>query len=217
MKSLGAVIALLGVLAAVVHLAITPSSLAWLRPQPVVIVLPPNAPPQPVATERVRVIDKAAVIQRMESEAFLVTTSYQGVATVELERHGRLFGLVDGERVKLLAVGEVSAGVDLRDPDVTVNGQSITVRLPAPTIQSVRLDEDETHIADHELTWWSRTDPALMDETRRIAVDELHKAACEDGLARRAERDSQAAVARLLEGLAEAVEVEVQPSQMCNA
>jgi hypothetical protein len=87
--------------------------------------------------------------------------------------------------VVLVAHGEVVAGVDLRQisaHDVTVGGDTLTLRLPPAEILLTRLDNDASHVAyrcQPPLNL-GRND-ALEGETRAAAEQALREAALADG------------------------------------
>ena len=54
-----------------------------------------------------------------------------------------------GERVLLVATGEVEAGVDLAEigeDDVRLDGDRVTISLPEPQVLSSSLDEERTRV-----------------------------------------------------------------------
>jgi uncharacterized protein DUF4230 len=92
----------------------------------------------PVVVEGIQDLNQLATVHWTESVP--ITKESSGT---ELEQS------FFGERVLLIAVGEVEAGVNLADigeDAVQVNGNSVTIRLPEPEILSARLDEEETRV-----------------------------------------------------------------------
>jgi hypothetical protein len=54
-----------------------------------------------------------------------------------------------GDKLLLVARGEVIAGVDLsqlKPSDVSVHGDAVAVRLPQPQILTTRIDNDKTRV-----------------------------------------------------------------------
>jgi hypothetical protein len=88
---------------------------------------------------------------------------------------------LSGERVLLIAVGDVQAGVnldELGEDDVQVEENRVTIDLPEPRILSASLNEDETKVYDRDrglIDLWG--DDALIEEARRHAVDEIQESA----------------------------------------
>jgi hypothetical protein len=61
----------------------------------------------------------------------------------------------DGEKVIVIATGNVEAGVDLGDihkGDVSVDGDTVTIDLPEAEILSASLDEETTRVYDRDLS-----------------------------------------------------------------
>lgn len=98
----------------------------------------------PVVVEGIRELDQLATVRWTES---VPVTRESGGTAIE-----RIF---TGERVLLIATGEVEAGVDLSEigsDDVRVSGESVTIRLPEPQILSVSLNERETRVYDRDFS-----------------------------------------------------------------
>ena len=99
---------------------------------------PPQTTTGPLVVEGIQELDQLATVRWTESVP--VTRESGGTG---LER------ILSGERVLLIATGEVEAGVDLGDigkDDVLVCGDSVTIRLPEAEILSVGLDEEQSRV-----------------------------------------------------------------------
>ncbi|MDQ3791040.1 MAG: DUF4230 domain-containing protein [Actinomycetota bacterium] len=138
----------------------------------------------PVVVEGIQDLDQLATVRWRES---VVITRESG--GTELEQ------LVSGERVLLVATGDVEAGVNLADlegEDVRVDGETVTIRLPEPEILSVSLDEDETGVYDRDLGLLNiRPDDDLVEEARERALMEVEGAARENGILDYAESNAE--------------------------
>ena len=138
----------------------------------------------PVVVEGIRDLDQLATVRWRES--VIITRETGGT---ELEQ------LVSGERVLLVATGDVEAGVNLADldgDDVRVDGETVTIRLPEPEILSVSLDEDETGVYDRDLGLLNiRPDDDLVEEAREQALREVERAARENGILDYAEGNAE--------------------------
>jgi len=138
----------------------------------------------PVVVEGIRDLDQLATVRWRES--VIITRETGGT---ELEQ------LVSGERVLLVATGDVEAGVNLADlegDDVRVDGETVTIRLPEPEILSVSLDEDETGVYDRDLGLLNiRPDDDLVEEARERALLEVEGAARENGILDYAEGNAE--------------------------
>ena len=86
-----------------------------------------------------------------------------------------------GEKLLLVAVEEVEAGVDLDElgeDDVRVKGKTITIELPQARILDFSLSEDDTKLYDRDRGLLKlRGNDALIEEARRDALDEIQEKA----------------------------------------
>ncbi len=138
----------------------------------------------PVVVEGIQDLNQLATVRWRES--VIVTRKSGGT---ELEQ------LVSGERVLLVATGDVEAGVnlaDLEENDVRVEGETVTIRLPEPEILSVSLDEEETRVYDRDLGLLNlRPDDDLVEEAREQALGEVERAGRENGILDYAEGNAE--------------------------
>lgn len=138
----------------------------------------------PVVVEGIQDLDQLATVRWTESVP--VTRESGGTA---LER------ILSGERVLLIATGEVEAGVDLADigeNNVQVDGERVTIRLPDPRVLSASLDEEQTRVYDRDFSPLNlRPDDALVEEARAGAVEEIERAALENGILETAEANAE--------------------------
>jgi hypothetical protein len=129
-------------------------------------------------------VDQLATVRWIESVP--VTRESGGTG---LER------ILSGERVLLIATGEVEAGVNLGDigrDDVRVSGDSVTIRLPEPEVLSVSLDEEQTRVYDRDFSPLNlRPDDELVEEARAAAVEEIEQAARKNDILQTAERNAE--------------------------
>ena len=138
----------------------------------------------PVVVEGVQDLNRLATVRWRES--VIVTRESGGT---ELER------FLAGEKVLLVATGDVEAGVDLaslgRD-DVKVNGETVTIRLPEPEILSVSLDEQKTAVYDRDFGPLNlRPDDDLVEQARAAAVDRIEQAARDEDILDKAEQNAE--------------------------
>ncbi len=144
----------------------------------------PKTTTGPVVVEGIQRLDQLATVRWTES------------TVVTKESGGNELGqFLIGERVLLVAVGEVEAGVDLAGlgpDDVEVDGEKVTIRLPEPEILSSSLDEEKTAVYDRDQGWLNfRSDDALVEEARREAEMEITTAARENGILDYAEGNAE--------------------------
>lgn len=145
---------------------------------------PARTTTSPVVVEGIRELDELATVRLTES---VVVTRESGGS--------RLEQALTGERVLLVASGEVEAGVDLAEigqDDVRVNGEAVTIRLPEPEILDSSLDEENTRVYDRDRGLLNLgADDALVQEARLDAEREILSAARENDILGQAERNAE--------------------------
>ena len=148
----------------------------------------------PVVVEGVRELDQLATVRWTES---VPVTRQSGGDVLE-----RLFS---GEEILVIATGEVEAGVDLADlgqDDVSVTGETVTMRLPEPEVLSASLDEERTRVYDRDFSPLNvRPDDDLVEEARLVAVEKVEAAARENGILDTAETNAEDSIRAFVETL----------------
>jgi hypothetical protein len=112
--------------------------------------------------------------------------------------------LLAGDRLLLIAHGEVIAGVDLakvQTDDVAVHGHKISVRLPQAEIFSTRIDNAKTRVYSRNTGLFSSADPYLETQVRQEAERQLQQAALQEGILKSAGQSARNTVSSLLKGL----------------
>ena len=103
--------------------------------------------------------------------------------------------LFSGEKVIVIATGNVQAGVDLSDiqkVDVSVSGDTVTIDLPEPEILSSSLNEEQTRVYDRDFSPLNvRPDDELVERARLRAVEKIEDAARENKILETAERNAE--------------------------
>ena len=145
---------------------------------------PPRTTTGPVVVEGIRELDQLATVRWTES---VPVTRESGGDVWE-----RVFG---GERVLLIATGNVEAGVDLGDVqegDVSVKGDTVTIDLPEAKILSASLDEKTTRVYDRDFSPLNfRPDDELVETARLRAVGKISASARENGILDTAESNAE--------------------------
>lgn len=146
-----------------------------------------------------------AVVEQIRKLSRLETVDYSIDKIVEGQKSFALLpNFLTGDKLLLIAHGEVIAGVDLsqlRSSDITVNGQSVTVRLPQPQILSSRLDNQRTRVYSRDTGLLATADPTLESTVRQAAEQQITQAAISDGILNKARQNAQASITALLYGL----------------
>jgi predicted RNA-binding protein len=145
---------------------------------------PPRTTTGPVVVEGIRELDQLATVRWTES---VPVTRESGGDVWE-----RVFG---GEKVLLIATGNVEAGVDLgdiREDDVSVKGDVVTIDLPEAEILSASLDEETTRVYDRDFSPLNlHPDDELVEQARLRAVGKISASARENGILDTAESNAE--------------------------
>jgi Protein of unknown function (DUF4230) len=143
-------------------------------------------------------IDSAYVITQVKQLKQLVTVRYSIQRVVGLTEPKIPLG---EESLLLMVQGQALAGVDLstiRSQDVSFGAaRSVTISLPPPRVFDAFLDESQTRVWDHHVTWWTPWvpyDPDMEHRARLSALDGLRSAAISMGILGDAERNAQSAI-----------------------
>jgi hypothetical protein len=139
------------------------------------------------------------VVEGIQELDQLATVRWTESVPVTRETGGDILDrLFDGERVLVIATGEVEAGVDLGDigkDDVSVNSDTVTIDLPEPQILSASLDEEKTRVYDRDFSPLNvRPDDDLVEEARLQAVKKIRDAARENAILVTAEHNAEDSV-----------------------
>lgn len=153
-----------------------------------------------VDTNQPTVVDRVRALSKLESIHYQVEKVISGTS----DTGSVLPPPLAGDRILLVAHGEVVAGVDLsklKQEDVVQTEDAVTMTLPAPEILYSKLDNDRTHVYDRETGFFSKPDPNLESQVRATAEREIMRAAQEDGILDQAKVNAQATLRTLLYGL----------------
>jgi len=165
----------------------------------------------PFATETVD-RSQPAVLKSIEklAEFRAATANLQVIVDVE-EDAKFLPGFIKGEKILLVAAGQVDGTVDfggLGKSAVSVNGKKVTVTLPPPTLSKARLDLQRTRVFDRERGLLDRIGSIFEDsptserDVLLLAEKKLLAAAQEDReVLKAAEENTRATLTGLLQGL----------------
>ena len=145
--------------------------------------------------------DPMTIIRQVRDLSRLETASYTIEKVITAESGQGTFSLLFGDRLILVARGQVIAGVDLArmgegDILVTDDGTAI-VKLPPAEVLVVTLDNQKSYVIDRD-TGLIGLNPALETEARRAAEEEILNAALEDGVLETAQRNAEMYVRQLI-------------------
>ena len=83
-----------------------------------------------------------------------------------------------------------------------MNGEKVTIRLPAPEILSARLNQERTAVYDRDQGLLRlRPDDAMMGEARRDAEEEITVTARENGILDYARENAEESIRTFVESL----------------
>lgn len=120
-------------------------------------------------------------IQQM-SQLTTVRYNYSSLITSERAMPGLLAGLY-GERMLMVAVGHVDAGINLRqltEDNIRVEDEQLIVTIPTPTLTACILNESASYIVSHDTGLFARNAPNMDSEARRFALVHFRDSALED-------------------------------------
>src|SRR5271157_3813421 len=150
-------------------------------------------------------VSSPSVVEKIHQLSRLETVVYSLDKIVEGGRQSAyLPDFLAGDKILLVAHGEVIAGVDLgqlKPGDVTVKGDAVQVRLPPPQILTTRIDNGRTRVYSRTTGLLVATDPNLESEVRLTAEQQIAQAALDDGILDKARQNARTSVAALLYGL----------------
>lgn len=159
--------------------------------------------PTRIDVSRPTVVHQIQQLQRLETVVFnmekIVTGSQESMF---------LPRLLSGDRLLLIVHGEVTAGVDLGMLDasqLTIDGKTVTVNLPEPSVFSTRIDNTRTRVYARETGLFTSPDPELESQVRREAERQLTQAALDGGILKTAAANARTTLTSLLQGLGFAV------------
>jgi hypothetical protein len=158
-------------------------------------------------TGRTTMIDVSspAVVEQIRQLSRLETVVYSLDKIVEGDRENAILpGFLAGDKLLLIAHGEVVAGIDLaqlKADDVQVKGDAVQVRLPAAQILTTRIDNARTRVYSRTTGLLVSTDPNLESEVRLTAEQQIAQAALDDGILDKARQNARNSVTALLYGL----------------
>jgi hypothetical protein len=152
-----------------------------------------------IDTSSESVVDKIRQLNRLESVDYSIDKIVEGNRQAQ-----GLPDFVAGDRLLLIAHGEVIAGVDLRMLDgkaVQVDGNTVHVRLPPPQVLVTRIDNGRTRVYERTTGFLVPTDPNLETQVRQAAEQQITQAAIDDKILDKARQNACVSVTGLLYAL----------------
>ena len=145
------------------------------------------------------------VISSIRDLANLTTIEAVEYTIVEKGTDNGWLSWARGDSLQLFAVAKIGAGVDLNQVtvrDVTLGEDGVVeLTVPAAEIQYVAVDNEATQILDRETGVFTKGDPQLETEARKVADEVLVQGALDDGLLAEAEANAREVLTDFLLGL----------------
>src|SRR5271168_4113207 len=149
-------------------------------------------------------VDQPTVVHQIQQLQKLETVSYTMDKIISGEHENAyLPKFLAGDRLLLVVHGEVIGGIDLaglQPADVEVQGQKVSIHLPAAQVFSTRIDNAKTRVYSRDTGLFSSPDPNLESVVREEAERQLQQAALQDGILKKASDNARSTISGMLQG-----------------
>lgn len=166
-----------------------------------------------ITTSSKSVIKELRELNRLETASFTIEK------VIDAGTNGNTFQeVLFGDRILLIAHGEVIAGFDLsklEEENVRIEENKLTLTLPEPQILLTRLDNEQTRVYDRQLGLLTRGSDDLESEARQAAEEEIREAACNGDILDEASKNARSQLTALFKTLGFASVVVEVPTASC--
>ena len=149
-------------------------------------------------------VDQPTVVHQIQELQRLETVRYTMDKIISGEHdNAYLPKFLAGDRLLLVVHGEVVGGINLaglQPGDVLVQGQKVSIHLPAAEVLGTRIDNAKTRVYSRDTGLFSSPDPNLESEVRQEAERQLQQAALQDGILKIAADNARSTIASILKG-----------------
>jgi len=149
-------------------------------------------------------VDQPTVVRQIQQLQRLETVSYTMDKIISGEHaNAYLPKFLAGDRLLLVVHGEVVAGINLANlhpGDVLIQGQKVSIHLPAAELFSTRIDNARTKVYSRDTGLFSSPDPNLESQVREEAERQLQQAALQDGILKTAADNARSTISSMLKG-----------------
>ena len=148
--------------------------------------------------------DPVTIIHEVRSLARLETIQYSVEKVITGDSGQSILKPLFGDRMLFVAHGTVIAGVDLNKlmpSDLEMKDGILSIRLPEAEIFSASLNNEKSYVYDRQTGLLTRENPDLETQVRRVAEEEIFKAAMDDGILEQARINAESYLSRLLQDL----------------
>jgi hypothetical protein len=150
-------------------------------------------------------VDQPTVVHQIQQLQRLETVNYTMDKIISGEHaNAYLPKFLAGDRLLLVVHGEVVGGINLanlQSSDVLIQGQKVSIHLPAAEVLSTRIDNARTRVYSRDTGLFSFPDPNLESEVREEAERQLLQAAVQDGILKIAADNARGTISGMLKGL----------------
>jgi uncharacterized protein DUF4230 len=149
-------------------------------------------------------VRQPTVVRQIQQLQRLETVSYTMDKIISGDRpNAYLPKFLAGDRLLLLVHGEVVAGINLTNlqpGDVLIQGQKVSIHLPAAEVFTTRIDNARTKVYSRDTGLFSSPDPNLESEVRAEAERQLQQDAVQDGILKIADGNACSTISGMLKG-----------------
>lgn len=149
-------------------------------------------------------VDQPTVVHQIQQLQRLETVNYTMDKIISGEHaNAYLPKFLAGDRLLLVVHGEVVAGINLaslQPGDVLIQGQKVSIHLPAAEVFGTRIDNARTRVYSRDTGLFSSPDPNLESEVREEAERQLRQAALQDGILKIAADNARNTITGMLKG-----------------
>jgi hypothetical protein len=145
--------------------------------------------------------DPVTIVTQMRELSRLETIQFSVEKVITAETAQGALGFLFGDKLIFVAHGDVIAGVDLgklKPGDISIDHGVVTVHLPAPEVFSASLDNQKSYVYNRSTGALTHGDTNLETTARRVAEDQIHQAAVEDGILNIAQANTENFLTKLL-------------------
>jgi hypothetical protein len=144
------------------------------------------------------------IIRDIRSLARLETIQFTVEKVITAEKNQGTFSALFGDKLILVAHGNVIAGIDLsklKASDVEVQDGILYVTLPEPEVFVTALDNEKSYVYDRDTGLLTKGDIQLESSARLAAEKAIEEAAVEDNILELARQNGESYLSRLLSNL----------------
>ena len=142
------------------------------------------------------------VVRSITDLSNLTTVELVEYTIVEKGTDGGFLDWANGDKLQLFAVARIGAGINLGEVTVrsfTLSDDGVVeLTVPSATVQYVAVDNQATQILDRETGLFTKGDPRLETDARRVAEDVLKQAALDEGILLKAEENARQVITNFL-------------------